>query len=147
MIMTDDEVQIRLDSPLNLINRLRELEVRTPEIVSLPEYEKHTKVAVPGLNELPSIEDLIDNPEDRINLAGIKTASINTLRHTVELLSARVGDTEKPEKLCKIATDMIKVIDTINGDRREHHGNRPVVIFKPMIVNEAIFGPVIHVNE
>lgn len=144
MIMTNDEISARLDSPLNLINRLKELEVKVPEIVSLPVAKQQSKVAVVGL---PSIEDLIDNPEDRIKLAGIKTRATDALSSTVELIAARVADTEKPEKLSKIATDMMKVIDTINGDRRESHANRPIVVFTPMLVSEMSFGPIIHVNE
>ena len=147
MIMNNEEVQARLESPLNLINRLRELG-RNDKIAAMPVIDvsssKHSAV-VPELP--PSIDELMDNFQDKVKLAGIKTAATDTLKTAIDVLGSRLSEAREPERLSKIAGDMMKVIDTINGDRREARNERPVIIFKPMLVNELSFGPIIHVNE
>jgi len=130
MLLTDNEVKERIESPLNLLNRLRTAVDRTSVSPCLP----------------PSSTEIIENLEEKIGFGSIKSKASNIISSALDELKARLPEVTKPEKLAAIAAEMSKVV---NGTKVSIEDNRKiaqVVIYAPQILNEAAFD-VIEVNE
>lgn len=157
MLLTDDEIQDRLESPLNLMNRLKEISGKKEKVSYLPEKEKkpvkeddddfNNQSLAPVSDSLPfqppSIEELIDNFENRIRAGQIVNSALEVMQTTVDQLRVRVLDDDvKPEKLSRIAGDMSKVIDSFRGEKK---GSNPgsIIVWKPIMVNENRYESVI----
>ena len=91
MILTDSEMKERLESPVNLLNRLRALSSPAP-IVTLP----------------PTSSELIPDIDDKINDTKRKSKAI--LNKALDELSSRMPEVQKPEKLAQIAYEMSRAI-------------------------------------
>ena len=132
MLYTDEDVQERVSSPLNLLNRLRTAVNKKPSTPCLP---------------APSISDLIPDINEKVeeNLTDVRKQASKILTATLKELEARIPDIQKPEKLAQIAVEMNKVLVT-RDDRDKEDKTPRVIVYAPQVINENVF-ETIHVSE
>lgn len=161
MLMTDLEINERLISPENLLNRLHKstnrsisnlpiIDIIKVSIPSLPSNDTETKTAkseVSPANRELTIDDLIDSVETKINIGKAHTSAIDVLNHTLDTLRMRLNETETPEKLSRIASDMSKIITNSTSSKKEDEmAKTQVIIWKPMMIAIDDMN-VIHAND
>lgn len=124
MLLSDEEVNARLSSPLNLLNRLREASKKV-DIVSLP----------------PKIEDLVENVEDKLSASQNLDKAAVLLGSALDQLQVRLCEVSKPEKLSSIAKDMNAIIHSA-AERNKSNGdvhNTQVIVYAPQVMAESEF--------
>lgn len=144
MLLTEEEVNLRLESPLNLLNRLKR-----SRSVDLP-FSKTSNSANPRNiggdisiqlgTKLPSAEELIDNIEDRLRLGRIQGKALEVMGDSIEQLKYRLPEVSKPEKLATIAADMNKILIGIADSKKNNtvNDNRvQIMIYRPDTRSEA----------
>jgi hypothetical protein len=110
MIMTETEVAERLESPLNLLNRLRSA------------TNKHSRESqIPSLP--PSSTEIIKDLESKIAFGSIKSKAAGIMTSAMDELKARLPEVQKPEKLAAIAADMGKIVNAENNKNRNGNTN------------------------
>lgn len=120
MLLSDEEVQTRLESPLNLLNRLR---------------KATTPAAIPSLP--PTSKDLDLNVEEKLAVGKLKENAAAIMALSLAELKQRISDIQKPEKLAQIAAEMNKVVIS-----RQDEGKNPpaqIIVYAPSVVNETHF--------
>lgn len=121
MILTDDEIKERIESPLNLLNRLKSgLNRSTTKHPPIP--------AIP-----PKAEDIITDLEDKLNHTSSRRKASNILLAAMTELEARIPEISKPEALARIAEQMSRVISV--QDARPANGNNigQIIVYAPQI--------------
>lgn len=122
MILNDQEIKERIESPLNLLNRLK---------TSLNKITTNTPIS-PCLP--PKSSDIIDNLEDKINNASAKSKALSIMVEAMDELKLRLGEVQKPERLASIASEMSKIIshqDAKDGDKSLSQ----IIIYAPQVQN------------
>lgn len=125
MILNDEEIAERIESPLNLLNRLKSSLGR----VIVP----HSHSQIPSLP--PSASDIIENLEDKISNSTVRSRAIGILTAAMDELKIRIPEVQKPEKLAAIAAEMSKVIS--HQDNR-NQGDKPlsqIIVYAPQVQN------------
>jgi hypothetical protein len=161
MILSNDEVDKRLTSTSNLLNRLNILsngglavkdthKPIQPVPVSQDSHEPELVDQSDNL-EPPSVEDLIDNARNKIALGLATETALDVLCSSTRELKTQLdmGAVEDPKLLSRIATDMSKIVVGIrNSEKSKNDGpsQQQVIIWKPIIQNESHY-ETIHVNE
>lgn len=130
MILSDDDVKERMESPLNLMNRLR----------------KVTKTIIPSLPSPvpPKSTDIIDSLDDKLKVGGIRAKAAAIMSDALDELKIRIPSVEKPEKLAAIASEMNKVL--ISRQEQEKSEAAQIIVYAPQVLNESHF-ETITVNE
>lgn len=126
MILSDDEIQERIESPLNLLNRLRSAVHRHPIGSPTP--------FIPSIPSLPpTAESLIDNLEDKIKISSTRSKATGIMHAAMDELEKRMPEVQKPERLARIASDMSRVIS--NQDTKGGGGtiNSQIIIYAPQV--------------
>lgn len=131
MILDDKSVDKRLESPNNLMNRLKVIKdkksplpfsrTKDAEIVSVPS-DKQKALAIPG------IEDLIDNFESKVQFGKAHASALDLLVDSLHSLKCRLGDVKKPEQLTNIASSMTKILGQIKEHQKGKDGGDLVQI-------------------
>lgn len=116
MILSDEEIQERLESPINLMNRLRELNKGNSAVVSLP----------------PKSEDIIPNIDEKLNDSRTKAHSI--LNATMDELRRRLPEVQKAEKLATIAKEMSMVIAQQDNRNQGSIQAGQIIVYAPTMV-------------
>jgi len=98
MLLNDDEIKERIESPLNLLNRLKSS--LTPN--------GHTPTHIPSLP--PKSSDIIEDLEDKISNTTTRSKAMGILNAAMDELRVRIPEIQKPEKLAAIAAEMSKVV-------------------------------------
>ena len=154
MLLNDNELNARLESTDNLINRMRsvrqvsqvsETEPEQKEISSflslLNGSHRPSSRAVIDIPALPpSSENLIENLEDKIKTAQVNHNALAVLDDSLILLRDKLVDVQHAKDLSRIATDMEKILNGSRINERENNrttGTGGVIIYKPIIVNES----------
>ena len=122
MILTDDEIQERIESPLNLLNRLKS---------QLGTQRHHPTSQIPSLP--PTSSDIIEDLEDKIANTTTRSKAVGILNSAMDELSKRIPEVQKPEKLAQIAAEMSKVVS--QQDNR-NQGNKPlsqIIVYAPQM--------------
>lgn len=125
MLLDENELKERLDSPLNLLNRLKK--ATNPH-----------KIVPPALP--PKSEDIIEDLEDKISNGSIKTRALGLMTAAMDELKQRMPEVQKPEKLASIAAEMSKILS--NTDQKNRDGDKPtaqIIIYAPRIMSEDDF--------
>ena len=130
MILNEIEVQERMESPLNLLNRLRSQgrksyqdntgNVRN-QIVSLP----------------PTVNQLVENIDEKLGFGGIKNKATSIMLRSLEELENRLPEIQRPERLANVAEQMAKVVNAVSP--KDHNDDRKmpqIVIYAPAIRHE-----------
>ena len=137
MLLTESEVDDRLSSPLNLINRMRQAtDSRNPTSPT-----KALELFMP-----PKVEDIIVDAEDKIKLGLAHKGSIDVMGKSIEMIRERLHEVEKVKDLSRIAVEMSRVNAEISEIRGGGKGLNQLVIYQPMIVQENYYETV-RVNE
>jgi hypothetical protein len=123
MLLTDEEVQERIESPLNLLNRLRHAS------------KAHSPLLPPKSGEL--IPDLDEKLEP-----DVKKQATKIMNAALKELEMRIPDVQKPEKLALIAETMNKVI--VAREDKDKGSNAPqVIVYAPQVIQESHFETII----
>lgn len=126
MILNEAEMNARLDSEDNIVNRFRKL--TDAAVVSIPSYEQVSE----RYNEtVPSINDLVTDVDDKINQSkGISNAKTLLAMSTQKLIS-RLDEVDKPTDLARIASDMNKIVNGSESSKDKRTQNN-IVIYRPV---------------
>lgn len=119
MLLTDEEIQERLSSPLNLLNRLRQ--AATPShIPSLP----------------PTTKDLGLDVESKIAVGKLRENAAEIMALSLAQLKSRIPDIQKPESLARIAGEMNKVVQSrADEDKKQSQ----IIVYAPQVIQENHF--------
>jgi len=144
MIISNDDAIKRLNSPMNLINSMKDKNVRksamslfiapaSPKIVAIKEIvktfnpfiEDKTKEPLAVLQsvpevipQIPSVNDLIDNHDSQIKLGLAHDSALDLLARSVTLLGTKLDDV-KADKLPAVIAATSKVVESIRKERNE----------------------------
>jgi hypothetical protein len=129
MILSDDEITQRIESPANLLHRLKEGIAKS--------QHSHRNTPIPSIP--PTADKLIDGLDDKLKLGSIKVKASVILSEVLDELKGRIPDIDKPERLARIATEMSKVV-TAQEQRPDDNVQKPqFVIYAPQFVSENQF--------
>lgn len=130
MLLTDDELNERMESPLNLINRLK-------AAVS-PHKPIHPSIPLP-----PSSDEVIEDLEDKIKVGSIKSKALGLMAEALDELKYKLPEVQRPEKLAAIAESMAKVINNTEPKRNDAPvAQAQIIIYAPQIMTEETFNMV-----
>lgn len=132
MILNDDEIQQRIESPINLLNRLRK--TSTPRSGAIGPFTPSSSPAVPvHIPTLPpKAEDLVNDLEDKIAHATARSKANSILVKAMTELEHRLPEVQKPETLSRIASEMSKVI--ANQDAKPTNNQMSqIIVYAPQI--------------
>jgi len=128
MLLTDEEIQNRIESPLNLLNRLKNA----------------SKAHSPSL-PTPKANDLIPNLDERLG-PDVKKQAATIMSNALRELEMRLPEVQKPEKLAAIAKSMNDVL--IAREDKDKASNAPqIIVYAPQVIQESHFGEVIVLKE
>jgi hypothetical protein len=123
MLLTEEELKERMESPLNLLNRLRQETSPhgSSKIVSLP----------------PTASEVIENLEDKIKHGTAKSKAVALLISAMDELKERLPEVQKPEKLAAIAASMAKVVDSGSIKIEDNRKQAQIIIYSPRFSKET----------
>ena len=121
MILTDDEIKERVESPLNLLNRLR---------------STTNRVTHPSLPAARST-DIIDNLDDKIKIGGVRNKAAVIMAGALAELELRLPDIQKPERLAQIAVEMNKVLQTRQDEQK--NPTAQIIVYAPQVREESYY--------
>jgi len=130
MLLDDNEINARMSSPLNLLNRLRNHDAKAIDIPSLP----------------PKSEELVENLDDKIKAVSVKRTASEVMQKSLTRLNDLVETVEKPERLARIAKDMGAVVESMKEDKDDNLKNVQVLVYRPEILTENHY-QIIQINE
>ena len=137
MIISDEEVSRRLNSPMNLMNRLKgevknssrrsamELFTKRKQLENIDKTVSiQPSVAIPEI-AIPSettttLDAIIQNHESQIKLGLAHDKAIDLLNNSVNLLATKLDDV-KASSLPQVIKTASEVIDRIRRERTEAH--------------------------
>jgi hypothetical protein len=127
MLLDEKEIRSRMESPMNLLNRLR----------SITNPHKNTNL-IPTLP--PTSDELIENLDDKIANTSTRSKATSLLNSAMTELEKRLPEVTKPEKLAAIAADMSKIVDRTTPVHNHDEVRAPqIIIYAPQIVSEDNF--------
>lgn len=142
MLINNKSAEERLNSPMNLINHLKDSSSPRKNAMSLfirpasPKKEeaeiKSIPLTIPSFNPFenkistadapPVIENLIPNSEEQVKLGLAHDNALKLLNDSVALLAAKLDDV-KVDKLPAVIAASSKVVESIRRDRNESAKN------------------------
>jgi hypothetical protein len=139
MILDDTEVQSRIESPMNLLNRLK---------TSLSSSNKSSHPSIPSNSNnsselrIPSIpptaDQIVDDLEDKLKTKNLKSKAVNIINECLDELAGKVSEL-KPERLATVAAEMNKIVVS-EADNNKDKSNQPQVIYYcPTFIKEDHF--------
>jgi hypothetical protein len=123
MLLSDEEIQERLESPLNLLNRLKSITTPNPA------------ATIPCLP--PKTEDLNLDVEGEVAVSQLRGKAARIMGRALNALEGRVQDIEKPERLARIAAEMHKVV--ANTEDPNKAKTSQIIVYAPQIIQESHF--------
>lgn len=142
MILDKNEIDARLDSPLNLLNRLRKLTSVENKIVTIPDGvgradSNDSRNQHPSLP--PDIDELVDNVQDKLATAKCYSGAKEVLAKSINRLNERLEEVDSPVQLSRIATDMGKIVNGFDENKKEKVSNIIPIIYRPVMLTEQSF--------
>lgn len=148
MLLKDEEVTARLESPNNLLNRLNRITARNDNPMSIfkPSDSNDESSAVLGGEsiETDDIDKLVEDNAKKIKMGIVKARALDVLHDALGELGNRLGETAKVRDLATIAKDMNSILTA--EDNKKNNINQQVVIYKP-VVNDISKYETLVVNE
>lgn len=126
MILNDDEIKERIESPLNLLNRLKTSLNRT--------IAPHTPAPIVSLPP-PSSSDIIEDLEEKISKSTVRSKAVGILTAAMDELKIRIPDVQKPEKLAQIAAEMAKVVSHQDNRNQGDKALSQIIVYAPQVQN------------
>lgn len=124
MLLSDDEIRERIESPLNLLNRLKS---------SLGASRHHPTTQIPSIP--PKSSDIIDDLEEKISKSTVRSKAVGILTAAMDELKIRIPDVQKPEKLAAIAAEMSKVISHQDNRGQGEKALSQIIVYAPQVQN------------
>lgn len=149
MILSDTEITTRLESPLNLLNRLRAITNSNSGKHNLPFCPPAANHKTNIIGFPPTVDEIVEDSQGKIKLSLAHNQALEILSQSMTQLQERLPEVEKAEKLAAIANDMNRIVNNINDARRARAGDDrrvQIVVYAPQIVAEHEF-EVIEVRE
>ena len=148
MLLKDEEVTARLESPNNLLNRLNRITARNDNPMSIfkPSTSEVEISAVLGGEsiETDDIDKLVEDNAKKIKMGIVKARALDVLHDALGELGNRLSETAKVRDLATIAKDMNSILTA--EDNKKNNINQQVVIYKP-VVNDISKYETLVVNE
>lgn len=129
MILDEVEVLERLESPANLLNRLRRIS------------EPVQPVSIP-----PSADNVIEDLEEKLKYGSVKSKATAIMNAAMDELRIRIPEVSKPEKLASIAAEMSKVVNATQIRNENDVKIGQIIVYAPQVITEDRF-EVIRLNE
>jgi hypothetical protein len=164
MILDEEQVNLRLDSPDNLINKLlikplhnspgprgippmvQTLAVALGQIDSQPAAAKAFGMAQQNVSYLTHHGKNIDRDFVKEKVTSAHSSALDAMLESISLLGPKLKDVKKASELARIADNMASVVN-----KTTPHTNTPsnlvVVAYAPRMKDEAEFEQVITVNS
>jgi hypothetical protein len=133
MLLNEEELTTRMESPLNLLNRLKSL------------TNPHKKNIIPALP--PTADELISDLDNKLGNKSAEKQAKAVMTAALTELEKRLPEVTKPEKLSAIAHDMSKIVS--NTKAKESEGGvkiGQIVVYAPQVMREEDFN-VIDIQE
>jgi hypothetical protein len=127
MIVSDSDAVARLNSPLNLINKLKSSSAKQPakqamELFTGPLRKVNSlPIELPAKDE-PNLDTILANNESQIKLGLAHDKSLNLLARAVDMLDAKLDDVNAT-KLPAVVIAASKVVESIRRERLESSKN------------------------
>lgn len=129
MLLSDEDVQERLESPLNLLNRLRNATTARATSPCLP----------------PTTKDLDLNVDEKLAVGKLRETAAGIMALSLEQLKQRIPEIQKPEKLAQISSEMNKIVQSREADEKRLPGQ--IIVYAPQVINENHFEEIILPND
>jgi hypothetical protein len=128
MILTDDDVKERIESPLNLLNRLRTSLDRAVDGASNNPHSIVPQLPPKAEDLIPDLEEKIQNKTARSKAMGIMTAAMSELE-------SRLPEIRKAETLSQIAWNMSRVIASADDSAHHRSGTTTaqIIVYAPQV--------------
>jgi hypothetical protein len=123
MILHEAEIQERLESPLNLLNRLK---------------SSITPKSHPHIVSIPDSKEIIPDLDDKIKFGSAKSKAMNVMNLALDELDRKIPEL-KPRELANVASSMAKVIDSTQVRNENQPRQAIVIINSPALVSEDMF--------
>jgi len=142
MLINEEEVNARMESPLNLFNKFKVAHrIKGSFPIVMP--EESTEVAtIPTVPVVPRVDDLIHNLDDKIKFGKIQQGAADIIQASIDQLKLKIEEVDKPEKYAVIANQMNGIITSINTARSQNHnhGNKvQIMIYAPQLKTEDAY--------
>lgn len=124
MLLEETDIIERIESPLNLLNRLRK------------ETNKNTSI----IPSIPNSNELVDDLDEKIAIGSTKSKAYKIINKAMERLDTVIATVDKPKELAGIAESMGKIISNTQikvEDNRTQIGQ--IVIYAPEVAKEEDF--------
>lgn len=121
MLLAENDLIERIESPLNLLNRLRK-STRPTQIPSMP-----------------SSSELIPDLEDKLKYGSAKSKALKIMDLAMDELKNRIPEVHKPSELARIASEMGKVIANTEIKSKEDTRQAQIIIYAPSVIHESQF--------
>lgn len=148
MLLKDEEVTARLESPNNLLNRLNRITARNDNPMSIfkPSDSNDESSAVLGGEsiETDDIDKLVEDNAKKIKMGIVKQRALDVLHDSLGELSGRLTEVAKVRDLATIAKDMNSILTA--DDSKKNNIGQQVIVYKP-IVNDISKYETLVVNE
>lgn len=125
MLLDEKEIRLRMESPMNLLNRLRSL------------TNPHKTNIIPSIP--PTSDEIIENLDDKIRDISTRTKATNLLNSAMDELNRRLPEVHRPEGLAAIAAHMSKVVGNHNARGDDGIKRATIIIYAPQIATEDDF--------
>lgn len=153
MLLTDEELQTRVSSNGNLLNRLGlsidRSKVTVPalpasaiqkniiDVPSIPSSIQQETLSAKKDKSLLTIDELITDVDTQIEIGHAQVKAISLLNKSLDKLTERLDEVEKPEKLARIAFNAHQIVfDNRRKFYEVEDNNKPqIIIYKPMMLN------------
>ena len=122
MLLTDEENQERLESPMNLLNRLKT--ATTP------------KTGIPTMPPVTSEDIKLDIP-GKLAANGLRDTAARVMGKALKELEVQLPNVQKPEKLAQIATEMNKVLNATQD--KDKNPPAQIIVYAPQVIQENYF--------
>jgi len=127
MLLDEKEIRSRMESPMNLLNRLR----------TITNPHKNTNL-IPTLP--PTSNEIIEDLDDKLANTTTRNKATKLLNSAMTELEAKIKDIQKPEKLSAIANDMSRIIERSAPVKNSDIERIPqIIIYAPQIATEEHF--------
>jgi len=117
MIISEQEVTERIESPLNLINRLR---------VATRGAQSRGAIQLP-----PKAGDIIEDLDKKLALGSIKTKAAGIISAALDEIKNKIPGIDSPKELAKIVGEMSKITFAKDEEQQRSGNNVQVVLFSP----------------
>ena len=126
MLIPESEALERLESPSNLMNRLRAI------------VNPHSKTVIPTIPP-PTASDIIPNLDEKISYTSTKQKAMAIMNSAMNELQNRLPEVQRPEKLAAIAAEMGKIVIAQNNQSITDNRIGQIIVYSPRIVSEEQF--------